>query len=155
MFSRHGRSHSEETHFAALKSMEIPFFFTSAASHLTFSYERRCVTSWEHEGTPDQTKTKLSSNSSWKIYRSVQARIYHSWKWKCANEIQLVNTPHDRRRCLQADDTSMGAIQLTRSHSREKLAHTHSQPGVEVTAILANKITWHGNADRDCFWFKL
>ena len=62
-----------------------------------------------HEGTPAWTKAKpsWSGRSHWKTYRPVQVRIYticvelaifHS-KGQCATEIQLLNTPHDRRCC--------------------------------------------------------
>ena len=47
-----------------------------------------------------------------------------------------------------------GAVRLTRSASREKLARSRSRPGVVATAILDTKITWcHGKTDCDCSRF--
>ena len=43
----------------------------------------------------------ISTCSSPNIYRMCRTRHFR-WKGQCATEIQLLNTPHDRRRCLQA-----------------------------------------------------
>ena len=68
--------------------------------HIWNSHER-CVTSSEHEGIPAWTKGKPSSSTD--IYRMCRTRHFR-WKGQCATEIQLLNTPHDRRCCRHASD---------------------------------------------------
>ena len=65
------------------------------------------------------------------------------WKGQCATEIQLFNTPHDRRSCRHASDDA--TLMQFDSHALvpgKELARALSPPGVGVTAILATKITW-------------
>ena len=109
MLSQHGWSYSTETHFTALKSMGIPLF-TSPISHLKFAH-MRCVTSssWSTRGNSrlnkSQTFIKRAIPSKdiptcSDTDTSYMCRTRHfRWKGQCATEIQLLNTPHDRRCC--------------------------------------------------------
>ena len=123
-----------------------------------------------HEGTPAWTKAKVNLHqvgdpikrqltcSSTDIYHVCRTRHFR-WKGQCDTEIQLLRFTHH-----MIDDVvpvvkrwrRSGAVRLTRSASRKKLARGLSRPGVGATAILATKITWwHCNADGDCSRFKL
>ena len=110
MLTQHGWPDSTETHFTALKSLGIPSF-TSSTLHLKFAHER-CLTSSEHEGTPASTKAKtfiksviplnnIPTCSTMDIYRMCRTRHFR-WKGQCVTEIQLLNTPQDRRPYHQA-----------------------------------------------------
>ena len=70
----------------ALTSMGVPLF-TSATSQLKFTKD-------------------IPTCSSTDIYRICRTRHFR-WKGECATEIQLLNTPHNRRRCRQAMTTLM------------------------------------------------
>ena len=85
-------------------------------------------------------------------------------KDSCAKEIQLLNTPHDRRRYRQAMtqhwfssiNTICSPQKKTKKKRKKKLACALSRPGVGATVVLTAKITWwHGNADWDCSPLKL
>ena len=73
-------------------------------------------------------------------------------KGQCATEIQLLNTPHDRRCCCGRQAmTPLWCSSINTLWFPQKLSRARSGPGVGATAILATKITWwHGNADGDC-----
>ena len=155
MLSRHGWPDSTETHFMALKSMEIALF-TSATSHLNFAHER-CLMSSKHEGTPAWTKAKPSSSrrSHLKAYRPVKIWIYIA----CVELVFFVG----KDRVPQKFSWSTAVSPSDSRHSdavllpTKKLARALSSPGVGAAAILATKITWwHGNTDYDdCSRFKL
>ena len=89
--------------------MRIPLF-TSATSHLKFAHERCVTSSWSTRGNYRLNKSKTfikwaiplqtyrSTCSSKDIYHMCRTRLFRR-KGHCAAEIQLLNTPHDRRCC--------------------------------------------------------
>ena len=108
--------YSTETHFTALKSTGIPLF-TSATLHLKFAHECFVTPSWSTRGNSRLNKSltfikcaiplkDIPTCSSTDIYHMCRNLLFR-WKGQCATEIQLFNTPHDRRCChgLQAMTT--------------------------------------------------
>ena len=102
---------------------------------------------------PHGDNTTCSSTDIYHICRTHHFR----WKGQCTTEIQLLNTPHDRRCCHGRQAmTPLWSSSINTLCFPQKLALDFSRPGVGATTILATKITcWHGNADGDCSRFKL
>ena len=120
-----------------------------------------------HAGTPAWTKAKpfikwaiplkdIPTCSSTDIYHMCRTRHFRS-KGQCVTEIQLLNTPQDRRCCRGRQAmTPLWCSSINALWFPQKLSRARSRPGVGATAILATKITWwHDNADGDCSRFKL
>ena len=86
------------------------------------------------ECDPIKIHTDLSSTDTYHICRARHFR----WKWQCATEIQLLNTPHDWRRCRQAMTPLWCSSINTLCFPLKKRALALSRP--ELKAILALRL---------------
>ena len=84
--------------------------------------------------------------------------FYFRWKGQCATEIQLLNTPHDRRCCHGREAvtplwcSSINTLCFLQKNWRVNFRDR----GWGRQRYLSPRFTWwHGNADGDCSRFKL
>ena len=127
---------------------------------LKFAHER-CIMSSEFEGTPVPLKQGPNLiNHHWKLHRPTEAWKYHS----CSEHASFVGKgsvqqkfnilAHSTIIAIVPKQMTSGTILLHTLCLPQKFARVFSLLGVEVTPILATKITWwHINAGY--IWFRL
>ena len=120
---------------------DLPFEIrTRAVRHVIMEYTRELLLEQKlklHQvGDPIKRHTNLFKFGY--IYHMCRTHHFRS-KGQCATEIQLLNTPHDRRCCHQAMTPLWCSSINTLWFPQKKLPRARSRPGVGATAILCHQ----------------